>query len=302
MSGDLMENLDHLQPAVRGWLELGDDERIYQLNRDLWIGYPQSARILERMEELLAHPRISRMPNLLIVGKTNNGKTQILRRFQELHAASDNLGGEAISVPVLYVQAPPVPDEKRLYIDILNTLFAKHSLSDSPSKLFANVKDKFERVGVRMLIIDELNSLVSGSLAKQRQFLTVLKHIGNELQIPLVGAGTEDAVRALQTDPQLSNRFTPMTLARWSMDADFRRLLASWEKILPLRYPSGLSEKALAHEIWARSEGTIGETVTLLKTSTKYAIRSQREKIDLEILTNCGYEAPSSRKKRLIEV
>lgn len=297
-----MEEFNHLQPAVRPWLDLSDDERIYQLNRDLWIGYPQAARILERMEELFQHPRIARMPNLLLIGKTNNGKTQILRRFQELHAASDNLGGEAISVPVLYVQAPPVPDEKRLYVDILNTLFAKHSLSDSPSKLFANVKDKFERVGVRMLIIDELNSLVSGSPAKQRQFLTVLKHISNELQIPLVGAGTEDAVRALQTDPQLSNRFPPMTLPRWGMDADFRRLLASWEKILPLRKPSGLSEKILSHDIWSRSEGTLGEAVALLKQATRYAIRSRNECIDLHALENCGYEAPSERKKRLIEV
>ena len=302
MSGELMGDLDHLQPAVRSWLELSDEERIFQLNRDLWIGYPQAARILDRMEELLAHPCIARMPNLLIIGKTNNGKTQILRRFQELHAASDNVGGEAISVPVLYVQAPPVPDEKRLYVDILNTLFAKHSLSDSPSKLFANVKDKFERVGVRMLIIDELNSLVSGALPKQRQFLTVLKHISNELRIPLVGAGTEDAVRALQTDPQLSNRFTPMTLPRWGMDAEFRRLLASWEKILPLRASSGLSEKTLAHEIWARSEGTIGETVTLLKAATRYAIRSRRERIDLHAIEHCLYEAPSERKKRLLEV
>jgi len=30
---------------------------------------------------------------------------------------------------------------------------------------------------------------------------------GNELKIPLVGVGTIDAVRAIQTDPQLANRF-----------------------------------------------------------------------------------------------
>lgn len=297
-----MDNTSHLQPTARSWLNLSDDDRIYQMDQDQWIGYPQAKLVLERLEELLAHPRISRMPNLLLIGRTNNGKTQILKRFRELHPASDNVGEEAISVPVLYVQAPSVPDEKRLYADILDTLFAKYSVSDHPHKLLGNLKDKFERVGVRMLIIDELNSLVSGSMAKQRQFLTVLKHLSNELQIPLVGAGTEDAVRAIQTDQQLSNRFTPMTLPRWGMDSDFRRLLLSCEQILPLRQPSKLSDKATAHDIWARAEGTIGETVTLLKKAARYAIRKGHEKIDTEMLDKCGYEKPSDRKKRLIEV
>jgi len=164
------------------------------------------------------------------------------------------------------------------------------------------LKNKFQTIGVRLLIIDELNSLVSGSMTKQRQFLTVLKHMSNELQIPMVGAGTEDAMRALQTDPQLSNRFTPMNLSRWGMTVEFRKLLASCEQMLPLRYPSNLSEKGIAHEIWSRSEGTIGETVTLLREAAKQAMRTGQEKIDLKMLDTCGFDAPSARKKRLAEV
>lgn len=297
-----MDKFSHLRPDARALIALPDDERIFQMNCDQWIGYPRAKQILERLEELLAHPHIIRMPNLLLIGRTNNGKTQILKRFRELHSASDNIGDDAISVPVLYVQAPSVPDEKRLYADILNVLFAKFSISDHPHKLLANIKDKFQKVGVRMLIIDELNSLVSGSMAKQRQFLTVLKHLSNELQIPLVGAGTEDAVRAIQTDPQLSNRFTPVTLPRWGMDVDFRRLLASCEQILPLRHQSHLSEKVIAHDIWSRAEGTIGETVTLLKRAAKLAICTGHEKIDKEMLDKCDYEAPGDRKKRLIDI
>ncbi|WP_417924871.1 TniB family NTP-binding protein [Collimonas pratensis] len=41
-----------------------------------------------------------RMPNLLLVGRTNNGKAQILKRFRALHLASDNIGEDAVSVPV----------------------------------------------------------------------------------------------------------------------------------------------------------------------------------------------------------
>jgi len=295
-------DLAHLHPHTRPLLALSKEERVEKMLRDQWIGYPRAAEILKRMEELLIHPRILRMPNLLVIGRTNNGKTQILRRFQELHPASDNEGGDAANVPVVYVEAPPVPDEKRLYADILNKLFAKFSISDHAHKLLFNVKDKFERMGVKMLIIDELNSLVSGSSAKQRHFLTVLKHLSNELQIPIVGAGTEDAVRAMQTDPQLSNRFLPMTLPRWELDQDFQKFLASCEAIMPLREPSGLSKAACAQQIWSRSEGTIGETVMLLKAAAKHAIKIGQERIDERTLDQCGYESPSLRKKRVMEV
>lgn len=55
-----------------------------------------------------------------------------------------------------------------------------------------------------MLIIDEIHHIIAGYITKQRVFLNVLKYLANELQIPLVGVGTADAVRALQTDPQLA--------------------------------------------------------------------------------------------------
>ena len=297
-----MTDFSHLQPDARALIALPMTERIYQMKRDQWIGYPRAQAVLDQLESLLVHPRIHRMPNLLLIGRTNNGKTQILKRFRALHRATDNLGEDALSVPVLYLQAPSVPDEKRFYADILDKLFAKYSISDHPHKLLANLKDKFQRVGVRMLIIDELNSLISGSMAKQRQFLVVLKHLSNELQIPLVGAGTADAVRAMQTDAQLSNRFPPMTLPRWNIDTDYRRLLASYERVLPLQFPSNLSEKEIAHNIWARSEGTIGETAALLKRAAEHAITTGYEKIDKDMLDKCGYEGPTERKKKEMEL
>ncbi len=51
-------------------------------------------------------------------------------------------------------------------------------------------------VQLRVLVIDEIHHILTGHIAKQRQFLNVLKHLGNELKIPLVGVGTIDAVRA----------------------------------------------------------------------------------------------------------
>lgn len=106
-----------------------------------------------------------------------------------------------------------------------------------------------------MLIIDEIQHVLAGSLNRQRTFLNVLKYMGNELQVPIVAVGIKDAFRAIQTDPQLANRFEPVWLPRWQMDTDFKRLLVSFERMLPLRQASELHNPELANRLLGMSEG-----------------------------------------------
>jgi hypothetical protein len=53
--------------------------------------------------------------------------------------------------------------------------------------------------------------------------------------------GTADAPTALQTDAQMSSRFTPFEVPRWHENDEFRRFLAAFGKLLPLRKPSDLA-------------------------------------------------------------
>jgi len=86
-----------------------------------------------------------------------------------------------------------------------------------------------------MLVIDEVHSLLASSYRQQRILLNTLRFLANELQLVLVCAGTADAKRALLTDEQLADRFEAVELPPWHNDNDFRRLLASFQAILPLR-------------------------------------------------------------------
>ncbi|MBP6918808.1 MAG: TniB family NTP-binding protein [Legionellaceae bacterium] len=38
-----------------------------------------------KLEALISHPKRQRMPNLLIVGPTNNGKSMIIEKFRRTH-------------------------------------------------------------------------------------------------------------------------------------------------------------------------------------------------------------------------
>jgi hypothetical protein len=129
------------------------------------------------------------------------------------------------------------------------------------------------------------------------EFLSLLRFLGNELQIPIVAVGTKDAYLAIRTDPQLENRFEPAVLPVWKDDVEFARLLASFVSILPLQKPSNILSKEARASILERTEGTIGEISTLLRRAAELAITSQQEFIDLDLLSSVNYLGPTARRR-----
>ena len=132
----------------------------------------------------------------------------------------------------------------------------------------------------------------------QRELLNLLRFLGNTLRIPLICLGTKEAWLAVRSDEQLENRFEPFALPPWRNDGNFGRLLASFEAALPLRRRSGLAASPLKGEIYARSEGVIGEVSTLLETAAIAAISSGQDQITLELLKAMDYRSPTERRRR----
>lgn len=293
-----MTELSHLNENARAAVALPDKERFHYIQNPRWIGYTRAQQILQMLEDLLDHPRTHRMPNLLIVGRTNNGKTMVLKRFLNRHEPHDSPTTGRVVIPVLSLQLPPVPDETRLYNAILTSLFAPFKEKDHVSRKERQVIDLLRRLEVKMLVLDELNNLTASHLDKQRQFLNVLKYLGNELQIPIVAAGTKDSFRVLQTDPQLSNRFEPVPLPKWEISEEYLKLLASFERMLPLRQPSTLYETGMAAKILAMSEGSIGEVARLLGKAAIFAIQKKVERIDRKVLDSLNWVPPSERRRK----
>jgi transposition helper protein len=289
----------HLHKKTATYLDVDTEERIWHIRSPHWIGYPQAEHILNKLEDLLVYPKIHRMPNLLIVGDTNNGKTMLAHRFLRKHPADQNLDGDSVLVPVLLVQAPPVPDEGRFYNTILDAIFAPYKSHDRIDKEQTQFIHLLKRMQTRMLIIDEIHHILAGSMNRQRAFLNVIKYLGNDLQIPIVGIGTKDAFRALQTDPQLSNRFEPAVLPRWNLDRNFLRLLVSFERMIPLKRPSELQTRELAVRLYNMSEGYIGELSRVLTEAAATAVQNETEQINHEVLDSIGWVTPTERKRQI---
>ena len=291
-------NLEHLLPPVQEIAMLSSEERINRLCSDYWIGYGGAEDAIKRLENLFLRPKRVRMPNLLIIGPTNNGKTMILEKFRRQHLPYESENQEHEIIPVLLVQMPSDPTIQRFYSAIIRATGAPNINYVSIVRYEAIAIKLLQTVQTKVLIIDELHNILSGNTNKQREFLNILRFIGNQLQLSIVGSGTREAYLAIRSDDQLENRFEPLILPLWKDDPEFGRLLGSFQKVLPLRQPSNLLDADIRTMILTRSEGTIGEISTLLIQAACEAISSGKEYIDQAIIEQTDYRSPTERRRK----
>jgi hypothetical protein len=293
-----MEN-EYLHPGFIHVLNYTDQERIRFLHEPRWIGYSKANKIIETMRDLMERPVKSRMTNLLLVGDPNNGKTTIINRFKELHG-KDYVNSESEAVkPVIIVESPPSADEKGLYISILEKFWTPYKATAPTNKLRYQVLHLMRQCHVRALVVDEFHSLLTGTATKQREVMNCIKFLCNELKIPIIGVGTLEAIRVLHTDPQHASRFDVSSLKTWEQNAEFQRLLVSFERILPLKRSSKLHNPELASLLYSISAGNIGNLHRLLIECSIEAINSNTEQITKEIISSKKWLRPTKGIREL---
>lgn len=288
---------EHIHPEFVHTLQFDKAERISFLSAPRWIGYGVALRVLDLLERLASTPSRPRMPNLLVVGDPNNGKTTVVRHFME---SSPTRGPDAEFRSAILAEAPPSADEKGLYVSLLEQLKAPYRISDPCSALRYQVIHLFRRCGTRIVLIDEFHSLLTGSAIKQREVMNAIKLLCNELAIPIIGIGTRDAVRVLHSDPQHASRFDVIGLPRWSPDREFQTLLASFEAVLPLQKPSKLATPEMALTLHTISDGNIGNLHRLLIACAEDAIREGTECISKEIVESKRWMRPTAGIREIL--
>lgn len=283
-------------PVFSRFEHLNDQERIIQAQKKLWIDYPIANKILKKLEGFLTYPTSNRMPNMLITGVSNNGKTSLLNRFRKKHDAYVDEDSAQLIVPVLLIQAPPEPDEKRLYGAILKQLGAPVPSSEKAETRQARVVHLLRKTGTKILMIDEIHHILAGTMNKQRLFLNILRHLANDLKICLVCAGTREAHNAIRTDVQLENRFEPNRLLRWEDNNELWTFLAMLETTLPLKKKSEIHEAGIADVILKMGGQLLGEMIKIVELATILAIESGEERITADLLYHIDYTPPNKRR------
>ena len=295
MSDD--QAMNHLMPWAKEIALLADDERIQRVRTDRWVGYTKATEAVAKLEALLSHPKRQRMPNLLLIGQTNNGKSMIIEKFRRTHLSEKSSHYQPEEMPIVVVQMPSDPKIPRFYSMLLYAMNVRLISRARISDLETKVLQALERLKVKLLIIDEVHNLLAGTAVAQREFLNLIRFLGNQLKIPIACVGTKDAYYAVRSDSQLENRFEPFTLPMWQDDEELASLLTSITSTFPLRKPSTLTNPDLMRFILDKSEGTIGEMMTLLSKAAVLAIESGEEMINKKILAQIDYLSPAERQR-----
>ncbi len=116
---------------------------------------------------------------------------------------------------------------------------------------------------VRMLIIDEIHHILVGKADERIRILNGLKFLSTELQIPIVLIGTIEAMRTIQTNQQLGNRFESFHIPRWENGEEYARFLSGCGAATTIGKGAWQSKKFVTR-FHSMAEGMTGETWKLM--------------------------------------
>ena len=142
------------------------------------------------------------------------GKTHIVQKFVRDHPSEFDAVTGATRTRVAAMQMPPEPLEKDFYDELLIAMGAVVSASSSIVSVRSRARTFARQFGLRLLIIDEIHAMLAGTFRQQRIFLNSIRFLANDLHLPLLCVGTQEAHQALLTDQQLADRFAAFELPR----------------------------------------------------------------------------------------
>ncbi|NHN93610.1 TniB family NTP-binding protein [Acetobacter sicerae] len=277
----------HLHPDARKWASEDGDSRIARIrNSAVWIANSYSEQAIDVFQDIMQQPPGRRMLNVLLTAESGMGKTAILDHFARKHAHPFDQQSGVRRQPVVVALMPPNPCEYEFLDQVM--IAAGAPLSPHRTSRATTLREMamrvLETIGTRVLIVDEINSVLGGTARQQRLFLQLLRFLSNSLRIGFICAGTPEARQALMSDPQLRSRFLEVDLPVWSPNSELQQFLNRLVQTLPLREPSPIDSPALRRFIIERSGGVTEHMCRAFRRAAVRAIQSGHECIDLETL------------------
>jgi len=286
-------SLSHLAPSVREFVSLPDEERRRLICSDRWIGYPLATRTLEGIEEILHRPRVSRMRSLLIHGESGMGKTLIRLKMERDYATGFPVGPNDENRPLISLQLPARPDERRFFTHLLDALGAPPRPRDTLDQIEISALRLLRHLKPAAFLLDEFQHVGTASARDVQALLNLLKFLSNDLETPIIAFGTDAAISVIKLDRQIDSRFYKLSMPVWRDTKEFVDLVASIIAAMPLKNASNVTDRSLIRALLDLSEGITGEVFHLISTAAGAAV-GQKENI-----TVAGIEAAANMRWRI---
>lgn len=272
----------HLSAKCREIVIQSSAARINYIHEDKWVNHDSGSQIRNAIKSSLFLPRNAQAMCMIVVGVGGAGKSSLLNRVTK--DCDSWAQRQNIAPPYLEFKLSPEPT----LINNINSICEQFGVSvphirkdTLPNQLNLLIKAR----GVRGILIDEFNHLLAVNKIEMRKNLNFFKNVsGPPLSLDIIGFGTHESLHAINHDIQLSSRFQVFELKQWRADDEFRSFLASYEKYIPLHFPSNLAGRDIVNYLAGGIESTTRNVINRLKWAAMLAIIEGTEKIDLDNL------------------
>lgn len=287
-----MNNFHHLAPSARDQLDLPAEERAGRMLVERFIMHERLVPVLDHIEFLIRMPAQTRANGLVVSGKPGSGKTMLSRAILRRNPPTPAAIGRGASQPVLAINMTNAREAKTLYSRILARFGAPEPSRYSGSERERMVLKLCRAANLKLLVVDEIQDILTTTARQQRIALDTIKFLMNELSLPILILGTSHAPAAMQVDEHLNARFKYRELPLWTRDAYLKNFLDALEKVLPLRKPSHLSSPTLSTELILLSKGILQAIVQLVTHAAAHAVESGDDQITTALLERAMFEPP----------
>lgn len=285
----------HLNDRARGMVELPTAERIRFVLGDTIIIHPRIAEILNEVDWMIREPAGYRARGLMVHAPPGNGKSMIAEILKRRYPVTTSAVASDCKPPecAIAISLAGARATKAVLVRMLDSLkcpIGRGSIAEQELR----VHDVLRRCGCRLLILDETQDMLKGCESEQFRVIDVLKHLMNQLRLPILALGTADAVDAFRVDPHMQARFKPIQLPAWTVGDELAGFLRKYEEALPLKKRSNLDNPLVMKYLVTYGDGVLDPMLRRIKAAAVQALVDGTERISLELLRTIPDRPPIS--------
>lgn len=286
--------LHHIHANLREQVDWAVDRRIAALRQERFVEHRRLHAVIAETEFLMDSPRRTRAAGLIVSAPQGSGKTMLAQVIEHRHGAKPALAPDGRRTHrAVCISMTNARDARTLYNRVLDRLGAPVTASARYSERERQLIRLFKQFGTDLLVVDELQDILTSTPRQQRLALDAIKYLMNEAGLPVLALGIAKASEALLIDRHLATRFRALTLPVWTYDDDLRDFLNALEPLIPLRHPSNLSSPTVMKSLVDASHGVLLTLCQLIEHAAIYAVLDGKERIDATLIKRAAAEAPA---------
>ncbi len=218
-------------------------------------------------------------------GLSGAGKTTLIEAFCALHPDRATIDGDIREV--VTVEMPEAATKRALVSAILHELGYAAKSSDTANAIIDDVIDKVERIGVKMIILDEGHHVFQGkSVQAVSEFL---KSLLNRVKCQIVICGTPEILQ-IRSNPQLDRRLAPDIVLEpynWTEPSgrlEYVTLLDKFERLMEMPEASNFAKADFARRIYVATGGMIGMVSKYISRAVELCAERNLPMVDLPLM------------------